>query len=47
MASIDVPLTKRGFGKTARTDQWWVYLLLVFLGYLSFIVYATWAGTGR
>src|ERR1700722_2785413 len=44
MASIDVPLTKRGFGKTARKDQWWVYPLLVFLGYMSFIIYATWAG---
>ena len=44
MASIDVPLTKRGFGKTARKDQWWVYPLMVFLGYMSFIIYATWAG---
>src|SRR5271156_3759137 len=44
MASIDVPLTKRGFGKTARKDLWWLQPLLVFLGYLSFIVYATWAG---
>src|SRR3984957_215396 len=44
MASIDVPLTKRGFGKTARKDAWWLQPLLVFLGYLSFIVYATWAG---
>src|SRR6202142_4018140 len=44
MASIDVPLTKRGFGKTARKDMWWLQPLLVFLGYLSFIVYATWAG---
>ena len=44
MASIDVPLTKRGFGKTSRKDLWWVQPLLVFLGYLSFIVYATWAG---
>jgi hypothetical protein len=44
MASIDVPLTKRGFGKTARKDVWWLQPLLVFLGYMSFIVYATWAG---
>ena len=44
MASIDVPLTKRGFGKTSRKDLWWVQPLLVFLGYLSFIIYATWAG---
>lgn len=36
MASIDVPLTKRGFGKTARKDLWWVQPLLTFLGiYLS------------
>src|SRR5579884_1992506 len=44
MASIDVPLTKRGFGKTSRKDLWWVYPTAVFLGYLLFIVYATWAG---
>ncbi len=44
MPSFDVPLTRRGFGGTSRKDNWWVEPLLVFLGYMSFIVYATWAG---
>jgi len=44
MSSFDVPLTRRGFGGTSRKDNWWVEPLLVFLGYMSFIVYATWAG---
>src|SRR6201984_1906537 len=44
MSTIDVPLKNGGFGRTARTDGWWVEPLLVFLGYMSFIVYATWAG---
>ena len=43
MASIDVPLKQGGFGSTRRTDNWWVEPLLVFLGYLAFIVYANYA----
>jgi hypothetical protein len=43
MASIDVPLKQAGFGSTRRTDNWWVEPLLVFIGYLAFIVYANWA----
>jgi hypothetical protein len=43
MSSIDVPLTKRGFGETRRTDNWWVEPLLIFLGYLAFIIYANWS----
>src|SRR6185436_11916720 len=43
MSSIDVPLTKRGFGTTMRTDRWWVEPLLVFLGYSAFILYANYA----
>src|SRR5579884_432208 len=43
MPSIDVPLTKAGFGQTARKDAWWREPLLVLLGYLTFIIYATWA----
>ena len=43
MSSIDVPLRNGGFGSTARKDNWWVEPLLVFLGFLAFIVYATWA----
>jgi len=43
MSSIDVPLTKRGFGTTLRTDRWWVEPLLIFSGYLVFIIYANFA----
>jgi hypothetical protein len=43
MSSIDVPLTKRGFGGTSRKDNWWVEPLLVFCGYMAFIIYANWA----
>jgi hypothetical protein len=43
MSSIDVPLKQGSFGQTARKDAWWVQPLLVFLGYMAFIVYATWA----
>jgi len=44
MSTIDVPLKNGGFGHNTRTDGWWVEPLLFFLGYMSFIVYATWAG---
>lgn len=43
MASIDVPLKEGGFGSTRRTDNWWVEPLLIFLGYLAFILYANYA----
>jgi hypothetical protein len=43
MSSIDVPLKNGGFGTTSRKDNWWIEPLLVFLGYMAFIVYATWA----
>jgi hypothetical protein len=43
MSSIDVPLKKGGFGETRRTDNWWVEPLLIFLGYLAFIIYANYA----
>lgn len=43
MSSIDVPLTKRGFGATQRTDNWWVEPLLIFLGYFAFLIYANYA----
>ena len=31
-----------GFAATARTDRWWVEPLLTGLGFLAFVVYATW-----
>lgn len=43
MGSFDVPLTKAGFGKTSRHDNWWLTPLAVFLGFSAFIVYSTWA----
>jgi hypothetical protein len=43
MPTIDVPLTRRGFGQTSRPDNWWVVPLLTFLGLGAFVVYATWA----
>ena len=43
MATFDVPLGRRGFGRTSRSDAWWLQPLLVFLGLSTFIVYSTWA----
>ena len=43
MATIDVPLSKRGFGHTSRPDAWWIQPLTVFLCFSAFIVYATFA----
>lgn len=43
MSSFDVPLTKRGFGTTMRRDNWWVEPLVIFLGYMAFILYANYA----
>jgi hypothetical protein len=39
---LSLPLA-RGMGETSRRDLWWVQPLLVFLGFLTFIVYSTWA----
>jgi hypothetical protein len=36
-------LPTRGFGQTSRTDTWWVQPIVVFLSYMAFIVYSTWA----
>jgi hypothetical protein len=43
MSSIDVPVERGRFGRTARRDAWWVYPLLTFLGLGGFLVYANWA----
>lgn len=32
-----------GLGATARTDAWWIEPLLTGLGFLSFVLYSTWA----
>jgi len=36
-------LKRNGFASTFRKDHWWVEPLLIFLGLMAFIVYATWA----
>jgi hypothetical protein len=36
--------TQRSFGQTSRTDAWWLSPLAVFLAYVGFVVYSTWAG---
>ena len=48
MAKTPLPLPQnlpkpRGFGRTNRTDTWWLQPLVVFLGLSTFIVYSTWA----
>ena len=43
MASADVSVKQRGFGKTQRRDAWWATPLATFLVLGAFIVYATWA----
>jgi hypothetical protein len=40
----NLPLPQqRAFGKTNRTDRWWLKPLLIFLGFGAFVVYSTWA----
>ncbi|MEX1184603.1 MAG: succinate dehydrogenase [Gemmatimonadota bacterium] len=34
---------RRGFGRTARRDAWWVTPAAVFLGLGTFVAYSTWA----
>ena len=43
MSHIDVPLSRSGFGRTQRADNWWIQPLAVFLALSAFIIYATWA----
>jgi hypothetical protein len=43
MPQIDVPLVQGRFGATSRPDNWWIQPLAIFLGFLTFIVYSTWA----
>ncbi|MEM7165425.1 MAG: succinate dehydrogenase [Planctomycetota bacterium] len=42
MSTLTLPKPK-GFGQTSRRDGWWVAPLLTFLGFMTFIVYSTWA----
>jgi hypothetical protein len=44
MVNVNAHLAnQRGFGRTSRSDTWWVQPLVVFLGLGSFIAYSTWA----
>jgi hypothetical protein len=43
MAHAPLPIARRGFGETMRTDAWWIQPLVVFLLLSTFIVYSTWA----
>lgn len=43
MSQAEVSLKAGGFGRTMRTDAWWVQPALVFLVLSAFVVYATWA----
>ena len=43
MPQLDVPLVQGRFGATSRPDAWWALPLAIFLGYLTFIIYSTWA----
>jgi hypothetical protein len=43
MADGTLTLPERGFGKTLRTDAWWLTPAATFVGLSAFIVYATWA----
>jgi hypothetical protein len=42
MSHATVPLTRRRFLATQRTDVWWVKPLIIFIILGSFLVYATW-----
>jgi len=43
MAHAELPVVRRRFGETMRSDRWWVQPAVVALLLSSFIMYATWA----
>ena len=43
MATVPVTVVPRGFGRTARRDNWWVIPAVVFTILGAFLAYATWA----
>lgn len=43
MAHAPLPIARRAFGETMRTDAWWFQPLIVFIVLSAFIVYSTWA----
>ncbi len=43
MAHAPLPLARRHFGETQRTDTWWLQPVIVFVVFGAFVVYSTWA----
>ena len=43
MAHAPLPVARRSFGETMRTDAWWLQPLVVFTVFTAFVVYSTWA----
>jgi hypothetical protein len=43
MSQAEISLKPGGFGRTMRTDAWWVQPAVVFVVLSAFVVYATWA----
>ncbi len=43
MSHAPLPIARRAFGETMRTDAWWIQPLVVFAVLTTFIVYSTWA----
>ena len=43
MSKTVVPLKQFGFGRTSRSDAWWITPLLTFAALSTFVVYSTWA----
>ena len=42
-ASVSIPASERKFGRTARSDTWWLQPVAVLCGLGAFILYSTWA----
>lgn len=43
MTHAQLPVVQRGFGRTMRSDAWWIQPVIVFSLLSAFVVYATWA----
>ena len=43
MTSAPLPIARRGFGQTLRSDAWWIQPAIVFTVLSAFLIYATWA----
>jgi hypothetical protein len=43
MAHAQLPIARRGFGETMRSDYWWVQPVVILVLLTAFVVYSTWA----